>query len=117
MRTLILNLLGHTHAEVMGFQPSCKEFADPHVQHDTTTLLLDLILLKRDAYRHLLFNRGTGARMVYDAVGSRSSSPQGKEEDVKGQQKLTERGREAVSFPYPVPRQLRADRSRRKGGN
>ncbi|KAF9648747.1 Arv1-domain-containing protein [Thelephora ganbajun] len=61
--------------------PSCKEFADPHVQHDTTTLLLDLILLKRDVYRHLLFNRGTGARIVYDAVGTKSSLPQEKEED------------------------------------
>lgn len=27
-------------------------------------LLLDLILLKRDVYRHLLFNRGLGARKV-----------------------------------------------------
>jgi hypothetical protein len=57
---------------------------------------LDLILLKRDVYRHLLFNRGTGARMVYDAVGTKSSLPQEKEEDVKGQQKLTERDKEVV---------------------
>jgi hypothetical protein len=57
---------------------------------------LDLILLKRDVYRHLLFNRGTGARMVYDAVGTKSSLPQEDEEDVKGQQKLTERDKEVV---------------------
>jgi len=38
--------------------------------------------------------------MVYDAVGTRSSLPREKEEDVKGQQKLTERDKEIVgSFP------------------
>ncbi|KAL6298390.1 Arv1-domain-containing protein [Sparassis latifolia] len=41
---------------------ACHAFADPYVEHDTLTLLLDLILLKRDVYRHLLFNRGLGAR-------------------------------------------------------
>ena len=34
------------------------------MEHDTLTLLLDLILLKRDVYRHLLYNRGLGARKV-----------------------------------------------------
>ncbi|KAH9917847.1 Arv1-like family-domain-containing protein [Fomitopsis serialis] len=42
----------------------CHAFADPYVEHDTLTLLLDLILLKRDVYRHLLFNRGRGARKL-----------------------------------------------------
>lgn len=35
---------------------------DPYVEHDTLTLLLDLILLKRGVYRHLLFNRGAERR-------------------------------------------------------
>ncbi|OBZ72412.1 Protein arv1 [Grifola frondosa] len=43
---------------------ACHAFADPYVEHDTLTLLLDLILLKRDVFRHLLFNRGLGARKV-----------------------------------------------------
>ncbi|KAI0076185.1 Arv1-domain-containing protein [Panus rudis PR-1116 ss-1] len=43
---------------------NCHKFADPYVEHDTLTLVLDLILLKRDVYRHLLFNRGTGVRRV-----------------------------------------------------
>ncbi|KAH9838438.1 Arv1-domain-containing protein [Rhodofomes roseus] len=43
---------------------ACHAFADPYVEHDALTLLLDLILLKRDVYRHLLFNRGRGARRV-----------------------------------------------------
>ncbi|GJJ13735.1 hypothetical protein Clacol_007991 [Clathrus columnatus] len=38
--------------------PKCLSFADPYVEYDTLTLLLDLILLKRGVYRHLLFNRG-----------------------------------------------------------
>ncbi|KAI1797183.1 Arv1-domain-containing protein [Ganoderma leucocontextum] len=49
---------------------SCRAFADPYVEHDTLTLLLDLILLKRDVYRHLLYNRGLGARKA----GGRSTA-------------------------------------------
>ncbi|KAI9057323.1 Arv1-domain-containing protein [Trametes sanguinea] len=45
---------------------ACHAFADPYVEHDTLTLLLDLILLKRDVYRHLLYNRGLGARRAGD---------------------------------------------------
>lgn len=41
------------------FQKECHTFADPYVEHDSLTLLLDLILLKRGVYRHLLFNRGS----------------------------------------------------------
>ncbi|KAI0090283.1 Arv1-like family-domain-containing protein [Irpex rosettiformis] len=43
---------------------SCHAFADPYIEHDMLTLWLDLILLKRDVYRHLLYNRGTGARIL-----------------------------------------------------
>lgn len=43
-------------------QPNCLAFADPYVEHDPLTLLLDLILLKREVYRHLLFNRGQAPR-------------------------------------------------------
>ena len=48
----------------LGLQTSCQAFADPYVEHDTLTLWIDLILLKRDVYRHLLFNRGAGARRL-----------------------------------------------------
>ncbi|KII89684.1 hypothetical protein PLICRDRAFT_158792 [Plicaturopsis crispa FD-325 SS-3] len=44
---------------------SCHEFADPYVEHDELTLLLDLILLKRDVYRHLLYNRGSEPRRAF----------------------------------------------------
>ena len=37
--------------------------------------------------------------MVYDAVGMKSSLPQEKEEDARGQQKLTERDKEVVRLP------------------
>ncbi|KAG5726380.1 Protein arv1 [Termitomyces sp. T112] len=40
----------------------CHCFADPYVEHDSLMLLLDLILLKRGVYRHLLYNRGTKPR-------------------------------------------------------
>ncbi|THV05651.1 Arv1-domain-containing protein [Dendrothele bispora CBS 962.96] len=41
---------------------NCHAFADPYVEHDTLTLTIDLILLKRGVYRHLLYNRGTPPR-------------------------------------------------------
>lgn len=40
----------------------CRAFADPYVEHDTLALVLDLILLKRGVFRHLLYNRGTEPR-------------------------------------------------------
>ncbi|PBL04322.1 Arv1-domain-containing protein [Armillaria gallica] len=40
----------------------CQAFADPYIEHDDLTLLIDLILLKRGVYRHLLFNRGAKPR-------------------------------------------------------
>lgn len=55
-------------------QSACHAFADPYVEHDTLTLLLDLILLKRDVFRHLLFNRGTGIRYL-GPQSSTSASP------------------------------------------
>ncbi|GLB44833.1 putative arv1-domain-containing protein [Lyophyllum shimeji] len=45
----------------------CQSFADPYVEHDSLTLLLDLILLKRGVYRHLLYNRGTEPRRAGEA--------------------------------------------------
>ncbi|KAK0193365.1 Arv1-like family-domain-containing protein [Armillaria mellea] len=41
---------------------NCLAFADPYIEHDDLTLLIDLILLKRGVYRHLLFNRGAEPR-------------------------------------------------------
>ncbi|KAJ7760635.1 Arv1-like family-domain-containing protein [Mycena maculata] len=42
--------------------PNCHNFADPYVEHDSLAILLDLILLKRGVYRHLLYNRGADPR-------------------------------------------------------
>lgn len=44
----------------------CHAFADPYVEHDSLTLLLDLILLKRGVYRHLLYNRGSEPRKAFN---------------------------------------------------
>ncbi|KAL4062888.1 Arv1-like family-domain-containing protein [Scleroderma yunnanense] len=44
----------------------CLSFADPYVEHDSLTLILDLILLKRGVYRHLLYNRGSEPRTAYE---------------------------------------------------
>jgi hypothetical protein len=56
-------------------QPTCHAFADPYVEHDALTLVLDLLLLKRAVYRHLLFNRGLGAR--------RADTKPGPDDDAK----------------------------------
>lgn len=54
------------------FQQKCHTFADPYVEHDSLTLLLDLILLKRGVYRHLLFNRGSKPRRAINKPKARS---------------------------------------------
>jgi hypothetical protein len=70
--------------------PSCRAPADPYVEHDPLVIALDLILLKRGVYRHLLFNRGTPPRKVDQSA---RGYDQPKEED-----KLAEdRNRERVS--------------------
>ncbi|KAI6155497.1 Arv1-like family-domain-containing protein [Pisolithus tinctorius] len=45
----------------------CLSFADLYVEHDSLTLILDLILLKRGVYRHLLYNRGSEPRIVSES--------------------------------------------------
>ncbi|KAF2113444.1 Arv1-like family-domain-containing protein [Lophiotrema nucula] len=35
----------------------CKRFADKYVEHDFVVLFIDLVLIKPQVYRHLLFNR------------------------------------------------------------
>ncbi|KAG2369333.1 Arv1-like family-domain-containing protein [Suillus spraguei] len=55
----------------------CLKFADPYVEHDSLTLLLDLILLKREVYRHLIYNRGTEPRK---ALGKSKTSLEGSQE-------------------------------------
>ncbi|KAL1969878.1 hypothetical protein VTN77DRAFT_7387 [Rasamsonia byssochlamydoides] len=37
--------------------PRCKRFADKYVEHDYVVLFIDLVLIKPQVYRHLLFNR------------------------------------------------------------
>ncbi|KAK4552355.1 hypothetical protein LTR86_010526 [Recurvomyces mirabilis] len=36
--------------------PRCKRFADKYVEHDFVVLFIDLVLIKPQVYRHLLFN-------------------------------------------------------------
>ncbi|KAJ3546076.1 hypothetical protein NMY22_g2187 [Coprinellus aureogranulatus] len=47
---------------------NCKSFVDPYVEFDALTLFIDLILLKRGVYRHLLYNRGTPPRRAVGQV-------------------------------------------------
>ncbi|KAF8606659.1 Arv1-domain-containing protein [Ceratobasidium sp. AG-I] len=58
--------------------PNCLAFADPYVEHDPLTLLLDLILLKREVYRHLLFNRGHEPRHLGKPGASDTKPGEGK---------------------------------------
>ncbi|EAU85250.2 hypothetical protein CC1G_10036 [Coprinopsis cinerea okayama7 len=43
---------------------NCKAFVDPYVEFDALTLFIDLILLKRGVFRHLLYNRGSEPRRL-----------------------------------------------------
>ncbi|KAI5801405.1 Arv1-like family-domain-containing protein [Peziza echinospora] len=49
--------------------PRCRGFADKYVEHDFVVLFIDLVLIKPQVYRHLLFNSLSGAG---DGTGSGS---------------------------------------------
>jgi len=61
---------------------SCRAPADPYVEHDLLVIALDLILLKRGVYRHLLFNRGTPPRKV-DQTARGYDQPKGQSTEDK----------------------------------
>ncbi|GIJ98573.1 sterol homeostasis protein [Aspergillus viridinutans] len=46
--------------------PRCKRFADKYVEHDFVVLFIDLVLIKPQVYRHLLFNRLGGNNDQFD---------------------------------------------------
>ena len=78
-------------------QPSCRAPADPYVEHDLLVIALDLILLKRGVYRHLLFNRGTPPRKVDQTARGYDQRREQSTED----QLAEDRNREWVSVrPY-----------------
>ena len=66
-------------------QPSCREPADPYVEHDALVVALDLILLKPGVYRHLLFNRGTPPRKVEESAPARGHD--GPQKEQRGDEK------------------------------
>ena len=74
---LLLTLLGPYPLTpcplIMLDQTHCHAFADPYVEHDTLALVLDLILLKRGVFRHLLYNRATEPRRE---TGKATNSPE-----------------------------------------
>ncbi|KAH9068371.1 Arv1-domain-containing protein [Lactarius deliciosus] len=61
--------------------PSCRAPADPYVEHDPLVIALDLILLKRGVYRHLLFNRGTPPRKIHQNARGYDRSKEQSTED------------------------------------
>ncbi|KAI8904329.1 Arv1-like family-domain-containing protein [Gorgonomyces haynaldii] len=50
--------------------PQCLKFADKYIEYDLTTIFIDMVLLKHQVYRHMLFNRleytprGTNPSMI-----------------------------------------------------
>lgn len=36
--------------------PNCNKFADKYIEHDAVIIVIDLLLLKPQAYRHMVFN-------------------------------------------------------------
>jgi hypothetical protein len=82
-------------------QTSCQAFADPYVEHDMLTLWLDLILLKRDVYRHLLYNRGLGARRLSETE-PRRGSPSSLLSDSKERREVSESASPAVLLAQKI---------------
>ncbi|KIM39563.1 hypothetical protein M413DRAFT_74670 [Hebeloma cylindrosporum] len=68
--------------------PSCHAFVDPYVEHDPLTILLDLILLKRGVYRHLLYNRGAQPRRLTGRNSSKEKGGEVQEDGTKSEKEL-----------------------------
>ncbi|KAH9994866.1 Arv1-like family-domain-containing protein [Russula vinacea] len=62
--------------------PSCRAPADPYVEHDAFVVALDLVLLKPEVYRHLLFNRGTPPRKVEETATARGQDDDGLQKEL-----------------------------------
>lgn len=71
------------------------------MEHDALTLLIDLILLKRDVYRHLLFNRGLGRRK---AVVSKRAGDEAEVQKLMHAERM--RWDNVCSYPFAVPLDL-----------
>ncbi|KAF8159233.1 Arv1-like family-domain-containing protein [Crassisporium funariophilum] len=69
--------------------PKCHQFVDPYVEHDSLTILLDLILLKRGVYRHLLYNRGSKPRKLVG--GGTNAALKGKQPATISQDEISRR--------------------------
>jgi hypothetical protein len=69
------------------FQPSCRAPADPYVEHDPLVVALDLVLLKPEVYRHLLFNRGMPPRKVEETATARGQDDFGLEKEQSAEEK------------------------------
>jgi Arv1-like family len=60
------------HHPPLTAQDKCKKFADKYIEHDFVVLFIDIILIKPQVYRHLLYNRlGTAD----DRLNVRSLNP------------------------------------------
>ncbi|KAL4916948.1 Arv1-like family-domain-containing protein [Aspergillus aurantiobrunneus] len=46
--------------------PHCKRFADKYIEHDFVVIFIDLVLIKPQVYRHLLFNRLSSDEHKFD---------------------------------------------------
>lgn len=46
--------------------PRCQRFADKYVEYDFVVIFIDLVLIKPQVYRHLLFNRLGGSNNQFD---------------------------------------------------
>ncbi|KAF5352253.1 hypothetical protein D9757_012514 [Collybiopsis confluens] len=73
--------------------PNCHNFADPYVEHDELTLLIDLLLLKRDVYRHLLYNRGQKPRREDGSLRTEEKEKEKASEEVESERSLKDMSR------------------------
>ncbi|PPQ98016.1 hypothetical protein CVT26_003078 [Gymnopilus dilepis] len=80
--------------------PKCLQFVDPYVEHDSLTILLDLFLLKRGVYLHLLYNGGVEPRRLTGRPKPDSTSSKNTRDEPpkQGSEELRHRTRKDTWF-------------------
>lgn len=51
-----MNFTANIFTVILFFQENCQQITDKYIEYEPVIIMIDLILLKKEAFRHFLFN-------------------------------------------------------------